>query len=90
MSGGDSMTAVVQRYLAERRAPGYDLTVSGAELMRFACYADAHSHRGPLTQELILGWAREHVKRTTEVTAAEWPDTIHDFGGFPDELYRLR
>nr|WP_297390265.1 tyrosine-type recombinase/integrase [uncultured Roseateles sp.] len=82
MSGGDSMTAVVQRYLAERRALGYDLTVSGAELMRFACYADAHSHRGPLTQELILGWAREHVKRTTEVTAARRLEVVRPFAAY--------
>ena len=82
MSGDNVMTAVVQRYLAERRALGYALAAPGTELMRFARYADARNHRGPLTEDLIVGWAREHVKRTTEVTAARRLEIVRPFAAY--------
>ena len=82
MSGGDSMMAVVRRYLAERRALGYELAAPGTELMRFARYADARNHRGPLTDELIVGWAREHVKRTSDVTAARRLEIVRPFAAY--------
>ena len=82
MSGEQSLMAVVRRYLAERRALGYELAAPGTELMRFARYADARGHHGPLTSELIVGWAREHVKRTTEVTAARRLEIVRPFAAY--------
>lgn len=79
MSGGNSMMTIVQQYLDERRSLGYELTAPATELARFARYADAQKHRGPLTHELILGWAREHVKRTSEVTAARRLEIVRPF-----------
>jgi integrase len=82
MSGAISMIMAVQQYLDERRKLGFELITPGTELMRFARYADARDHRGPLTQELIVGWAREHVKRTSAVTAARRLEIVRPFAAY--------
>lgn len=30
------------------------------------------------------------MTRGVEITATDWPETIHDFGGFPQVLYSLQ
>jgi hypothetical protein len=52
------MVAKVDKYIEQRRALGWQLTVEARELARFAAYADKIGHQGPLTIELALGWAR--------------------------------
>ena len=66
MSAITSIRQAVQGYLDDRQRLGFAMAAPATELMRFARYADARGHCGPLTQELILGWAREHVHRTGE------------------------
>ena len=63
MNTSTTLQTAVQRYLDERRQLGFDLTIAGKQLMRFARYADAREHQGPLTQEIQLDWARAHVLR---------------------------
>ncbi len=79
MNRGHTMQASVQRYLEERRLLGFGLKSPGTELMRFARFADARGHRGPLTLELQLDWAREHVARTGPVTAARRLEVVRPF-----------
>lgn len=79
MSAATPMQAAVERYLEDRRRLGFELKAPATELARFARYADARQHRGPLTQELILGWAREHVHRTSDVTAARRLEIVLPF-----------
>ena len=82
MNGDTTMEAFVRRYLAERRSLGFDLVAPTTELMRFARYADARTHRGPLTLELQIGWAREHVQRTSAVTAARRLEIVRPFAAY--------
>jgi len=52
-----TMRSKVRRYLANRRALGFQLKCEGLQLLNFARYADDLGHRGPLTSQLGIGWA---------------------------------
>jgi integrase/recombinase XerC len=82
MSTGSTIQAAVERYLMERRRLGFELNITGQQLMRFAKYADARGHQGPLTLELQLDWAREHVKRTGPVTWARRLEVVRPFAAY--------
>jgi len=52
-----TMLTKVRAYLAHRRALGFQLKCEGLQLQNFARYAQRLSHRGPLTNQLAIGWA---------------------------------
>jgi integrase len=82
MSARNTVQAAVQRYLDERRRLGFDLRIAGGQLMRFARYAHARGHQGPLTLDLQLDWAREHVLRTGPVTWARRVEIVRPFAAY--------
>lgn len=59
MTRHPTMSSKVESYLAYRRGLGYQLKIEGRQLQRFAAFADAEGHRGPLTTELAVRWARQ-------------------------------
>jgi integrase len=58
MSAPRAMIDLVEEYLEYRRRLGVRLRVEGWLLKAFARYADDSDHRGPLTTELAVRWAR--------------------------------
>src|SRR5579859_5956740 len=53
-----TMAERVEEYLAYRHTLGYQVDAIGQRLRSFARFADDAGHRGPLTLELALRWAR--------------------------------
>lgn len=58
MKSPTTMTRLAQEYLTLRRRLGYQLRTEGQQLLVFARWADHSGHRGPLTTDLALRWAR--------------------------------
>jgi integrase len=53
-----TMTEQAQQYLEFKRNLGYQLYGEGKELLLFANYADQISHKGPVTTEIAVRWAK--------------------------------
>jgi integrase len=64
MSTRTTMQHRVEVYLRARRALGFDLTIAGKQLLNFAQFAEQSAHRGPLTSELAIAWARSALNGT--------------------------
>jgi integrase len=58
MSESTPMVNLVEEYLEYRRRLGFQLRIEGQMLLGFTRYADRSGHRGPLTTELAVRWAR--------------------------------
>lgn len=52
------LTALVDRYLTERRTLGFQLRSAAYSLRSLAEYVRCTRHRGPLTLEVMAQWAR--------------------------------
>ena len=52
------LTALVERYLTERRTLGFQLRSAAYSLRSLAEYVRRTRHRGPLTLEVMAQWAR--------------------------------
>ena len=53
------LTALVERYLTERRTLGFQLRSPAYSLRSLAEYVRVTRHRGPLTLEVMAAWARQ-------------------------------
>lgn len=82
MSTHNSIRIAVERYLEERRRLGFELRIAGAQLMRFARYADTRGHTGPLTLDLQLDWARGDGKEARQMTWARRLEIVRPFARY--------
>ena len=89
MKSRQSIAKQVNQYIQFKRSCGYKFETQGKELILFAKYAELTGHKGPLTLELAVRWARlpenadrrywairyGHVRRFSQYMILFDPDT---------------
>jgi integrase len=64
MNTHTTMEAHAENYLRERRRLGFGLCATGYSILSFARHIDRLNHQGPLTVEVMAGWARQDQGNT--------------------------
>lgn len=77
MNAPGILSQAVEKYLDERQRLGFRM--ADTEIRRFGRYADERGHKGPLTAELQIAWARLHVRQTSSGTGTRRLETIRPF-----------
>lgn len=77
----DSFVTLATRYVAERRALGFALTIAGRQLLAFARFADAHTTTPRLTVAIVVAWAQS-VPAVSAVTWARRVEIVRPFARF--------
>jgi len=78
-----TMVALVEEYLAHRRGMGFQLhdDKDGGELRGFGRYADQLGHRGHISTDLAVNWAR-HTKNDAPIHHARRLDLVRLFAQY--------
>jgi integrase len=78
-----NMVSLAEEYLTLRRRLGFALEVEGSQLLAFARHAERMGHKGPITMELAVGWARLS-KKASPLSWARRLDIVRRFA-----MYRI-
>ncbi len=76
-----TMTTMVEAYLNHRRQAGFALEIEGAQLIRFARFAEQEGHRGTLTVKLAVQWATAS-RHPKPLTAARRIEVLRPFARY--------
>lgn len=77
----ESFVTLAERYLAERRALGFDLRIVGKRLLAFAHFCDERLPNGPLTVSVAVDWARA-ANRPSPITWARRLEVVRPFARY--------
>jgi len=77
-----TLLSLAEDYLAERRALGFDLRITGGQITAFASFIDATGHTGPLTTRIILDWVQGQAKYAKPLSWARRLDVLRPFARY--------